>query len=70
MDFSEGFLPDEGISADALVGEEYGNADGFVQYTMDDLSVSSYAGLGFLCVGAGMFVSYGIAWIVSLLRRA
>lgn len=69
MDFSEGYLSD--ISADALVGTDTDTAnDVFMLYTMDDMGVGASAGLGFVCVGVGMCVSFGVAWVVSLLKRA
>lgn len=44
--------------------------EAFTSISVDDLGMREASGFGFASVGVGMLLSFGIAWIVSLLRKA
>lgn len=39
-------------------------------YDVADYQLSTFAGLGFLSVSVGMMLGYGVAMIVSILKKA
>lgn len=36
----------------------------------EDMQLGKNSGLGMITVGVGMIISFGIAWIISILRRS
>lgn len=41
-----------------------------VLITPEDMQLGKNSGLGMLTVGVGMIISFGIAWVISILRRS
>ena len=47
-----------------------GETESVILITPEDMQLGKNSGLGMLTVGVGMIISFGIAWIISILRRS